>query len=374
VLIIATSVVYQQMQFAKSERLGYNKDQMLTLKMPSVLNQQYDAFRNKLITKPGVKNVVASSGMPTEHLGDMFALQIDGADFQMYYYLSVEQEFLDAYEVNFLAGQNFSRDRTIDRVEVPTEEKPITYARMVVNESFIKLRGWTPEQAIDKNVDIQITENPREPLIKTTVIGVISDLKFNSVRELNRPAVYAVLPWTYSRVSIKVKASEVSSAMASVQSVWQEFLPNEPMEAQFLDVRFDALYHSEKQLSQLFTLFAIIAISISCLGLYGLVAFATERRKKEISIRQVLGADGFIINKLFLKEFVTLVLIANVIGWPVAYMLMRDWLNGFAYRIDISPLIFVVSTLLTLIIATATVLLQVQFALKENTAESLRSD
>ena len=374
VLIIATTVVFQQMQYAKSERLGYNKDQMLTLKIPPVLNQQYDAFRNKLINKPAIKSVVASSRMPTEHLGDMFALQIDGADYQMYYYLAVEQEFLDAYEVNFLAGHNFSRGRSIDQAQLPTDDKPVTHARMVVNESFIKLRGWTADQAIDKNVDIQITENPQEPLIKTTIIGVISDLKFNSVREVSRPAVYVVLPWSYTRVSIKVSPSEITSAMQSVQSVWQEFLPNEPMEAQFLDVRFDALYHSENQLSQLFTLFAIIAICISCLGLYGLVAFATERRKKEISIRKVLGASVGMINKLFLKEFIILVVIANAIGWPIAYLLMRDWLDGFAYRIDISPVVFLIGTALTVAIATATVLLQVYFACKENTSESLRSE
>lgn len=374
VLIIATSVVYQQMQFAKSDRLGYNKDQVLTVKMPPQLTQQYEAFRNKLLQKEGVKNVVASSRMPTEHLGDMIPLQIDGAEYQMYYYLTVQEEFLDAYEVEFLAGKNFSRERTIDRVVMPTADMPITESRMIVNESFIKLQGWSPEEAINKPVDIQLSANPQTPLIKTNVIGVITDLKFNSIREESRPAAYLVMPNTFNRLSVKVDVKNLNKAMRDVQSVWSEFLPNEPMEAQFLDVRFDALYHSENQLSKLFTLFAVIAIMISCLGLYGLVSFATERRRKEISIRKVLGATPMIINKLFLKEFLTLVLIANAIGWPLAYMVTRDWLNGFAYRIDMPYTIFLVGTVITLLIATATVILQVGLALRENVAQSLRSE
>lgn len=374
VLIIATAVVYQQMQFAKSERLGYNKDQMLTVKMPPVLTGQYEAFSNKLQQKQGVKHVVASSRMPTEHLGDMFALQIDGAEYQMYYYLAVQEEFFDAYEVEFLAGKNFSRNRTIDRVTMPDAQNPITESRMIVNESFIKLQGWSPQDAINKPVDIQLSLNPQEPLIKTNVIGVIKDLKFNSIRELSRPAVYVVVPSMFNRLSVKVDADNLNSSMRDVQSVWSEFLPNEPMEAQFLDVRFDALYHSEKQLSKLFTLFAVIAILISCLGLYGLVAFATERRRKEISIRKVLGATPMIINKLFLKEFLILVMVANLIGWPLAYMITRDWLNGFAYRIDMPTLVYVAGTVITLLIATVTVVMQVGLALKENTAEALRSE
>lgn len=374
VLIIATAVVFQQLQFAKSERLGYNKEQMLTVKIPPQMTQQFDAFRNKLKQKQGVKEVVASSRMPTEHLGDMFALQIDGSEYQMYYYLSVTEEFFDAYEVEFLAGKNFSRDRTIDRITMPDAQNLITESRMIVNESFIKLQGWSAQDAINKPVDIQLSLNPQEPLIKTNVIGVIKDLKFNSIRELARPAVYVVLPSSFDRLSVKVDVANLFNAMRDVQSVWSEFLPNEPMEAQFLDVRFDSLYHSERQLSKLFTLFAVIAILISCLGLYGLVAFATERRRKEISIRKVLGATPIIINKLFLKEFLILVLIANVIGWPLAYTITRDWLNGFAYRIDMPALVYIAGTLVTLLIATVTVVMQVGLALKENTAEALRSE
>lgn len=374
VLLIITAIVYQQMEFAKSERLGYNKDQILTMKLPAQLTTQFEAFRNRLMATNGVEAVTSSSRIPTEHLGDMFPLQISGAEYAMYYNLSVGPEFFQTYDIPIIAGRGFDRHRSDEQTIFPTAENPVSHAKMIVNEAFAKRQNWTIDEAIGKHINIQLTENPREPLIKTTVIGVIGDVKFNTVREDVRPAVYVVQPDNFTRASIKVSSQNVGETLKAIESVWRDFLPFESMEAQFLDVRFAAIYHKENQLAKLFTVFVIVAVLLSCLGLLGLVAFAAERRKKEIGIRKVLGASSLNILKLFLSEFLKLVVIANVIGWPVAYLLARDWLNSFVYRIDIEVAIFVLSLIVTTAIAFATVFIQIRGVLRKRACELLSSE
>lgn len=372
ILIVATIVVLAQMRFAEAERLGYNKDQVLTMKLPERVAAQYDAFKNRLESDPSVKSVSASSRIPTEHLGDMMALQIDGAEYAMYYYLSVEEDFFETYQVEMKAGRTFSRERSGERIVVPTDENPITQAKMIVNESFAKAQGWSPEDAIGKAVDIQLTPDPQRPLIKTTIIGVAEEMHFTSMRQKTRPAVFAVSPDTYGRVSIKVDAGNVDGALKHVNAVWEQFAAGEPMEAQFLDVRFDAMYHLEKRQASVFTWLAGLTIVIAVFGLYGLVSYSTERKTKEIGIRKVLGASNSSIVMLFVKEYSWLVLIANIIGWPLAYLVMRDWLNGFEYRIDMSVVFFLIAGAVTFAIAWATVFAQAYSAAKATPVNSLR--
>lgn len=372
ILIVATLVVLAQMRFAETERLGYNKEQMLTLKLPPRVAERYDAFKSRLVSNPNITAVAASARIPTEHLGDMMALQIDGAEYAMYYYLSVEEDFFDAYQIKFLSGKSFDRKRSGERIVVPTEENPVTQAKMVVNDSFIKQQGWSAEDAIGKSVDIQLSPDPQRPLVKTTVIGVTDELHFTSLRKKTRPAVFVVSPDVFRRVSIKVDAANIDAALAHINSVWEQFAAGEAMEAQFLDVRFDAMYHLEKRQARVFTWLASLTILIAVFGLYGLVSYSTERKTKEIGIRKVLGATNRSIVMLFVKEYSWLVLLANVIGWPIAYVVMRDWLNGFEYRIDMSVLFFVVAGVVTFVIAWLTVVSQAYSVAKATPVNSLR--
>lgn len=372
VLVVATVVVLAQMRFAEAERLGYNKEQVVTLTLPARVAGQYDAFRQQLLSDPSVRSVAGSSRIPTEHLGDMMALQIDGAEYAMYYYLSVAEDFFSTYEVAFAAGRPFARERSGERIIVPTEENPVTQAKLVVNESFVKAQGWSPEDAIGKTVDIQLSEDPQRPLIKTTVIGVANEMHFTSMRQKSRPAVFVVSPDTFRKVSIKVDAANIDGALKHINTVWDRFAAGEPMEAQFLDVRFDAMYHLEKRQAKVFTWLAGLTIVIAVFGLYGLVSYSTERRTKEIGIRKVLGASNVSIVMLFIKEYSWLVLLANVIGWPIAYMVMRDWLNGFEYRIDMNVVFFAIAALVTFTVAWLTVFTQAYAAAKARPVNSLR--
>jgi putative ABC transport system permease protein len=201
------------------------------------------------------------------------------------------------------------------------------------------------------------------------VIGVVEDFHFESLRENIGPLVM-FLGESRGNISFRLKTRDVSSAIGLLEKEWKQFLPNQPFEYSFLDERFERMYQSELKIGQIFTVFAVLAIFIGCLGLFGLAAFTAEQRTKEIGIRKVLGATSPRIIRLLLKEFVILVGIANLIAWPIAYLLMNRWLTDFAYRISPHFLIFLFAGILTLVLSLLTVSFQ---AVKAALADPVRS-
>jgi putative ABC transport system permease protein len=272
--------------------------------------------------------------------------------------MAVDYGFFETYLIDLLEGRGFSPDFASDLLVAPQPGTPPTSAGFVLNESAARLLGWAAGGAVDQ--PIEIAAGP--VAFPGTVVGVVRDTYFESVAVPVRPMLYVLgaeprgaFFGFIDDVSLRLEGADVRAMLAGIDQAWRKVLPNEPIVRHFLDEDFDAQYRSEDRQMQMFSSFAALAIFIGCLGLLGLAWFSTERRTKEIGIRKAVGGTVWDVVKLFTTEFSRLVLLANVVAWPVAYFVMQRWLAGFAYRIDLGLTVFVGSALLALGVALLTV-------------------
>jgi ABC-type antimicrobial peptide transport system permease subunit len=239
----------------------------------------------------------------------------------------------------------------------------------LVNESFVKSLGIkTPEDILNKEISIM------GGLIKCPVVGVLKDFNDRSLRQDLAPLLIATNVTMYRQASIKLSTTNIASSMQSIKKIWEQAFPNNVYEYRFLDDKIESFYKQENQLSNLYKIFAVIAIFLSCLGLYGLASFMAVQRIKEVGIRKVLGASVSSVVYLFSKEFITLVIIGFVIASPIAWFFMDKWLQDYAYRINISWWIFLVGGISAVIIALATVSFQAIKAAIADPVKSLRTE
>jgi putative ABC transport system permease protein len=365
VLIITTIIVFQQLRYMQETSLGYDKEHLITIPYYNSINNQYETFRNELMQNPDIKNVSRSSRIPTGRLLDaMGASTMVGdsmtpvtADIK---FVAADYDFIPTYGVHIVAGRNFSRDYSTDT------------SNFILNEAAIKAIGWkSPQEAVGKDF--------KYSSITGHVIGVIADFHFESLRQQIVPIVLinpAITPTQslFNSLSIKVSGNNMPIALASIEKTWRKYLPEIPYQYTFLDEKFAQLYESEQRQGTIFTIFACIAIFIACLGLFGLSAFEITQRIKEIGVRKVLGANVSSIVTLLSKDFLKLVTIAAIIAFPVAWYSMTHWLNDFAYRINIHWWVFVLSAILALIVALATVSFQAIKAAVANPVKNLRTE
>lgn len=358
VLIIATAITLSQLNYMNGRELGYEKEQVVTLRYYSEVASNYEAFYNELTKDAAVKNAGRSTRIPTGRLLDSQG----GARVQKGDSLSessvvlkninIDHEFFDTYQISFAAGRDFSKERVSD-----------DSLSFILNEAAVKMLGLTNENIIDKEFHYGG--------IKGKVIGVVKDFHFESLHEPIVPLVFQNGPF-YSRISVKFSGKNTQAGIEAISRVWQEFMPNRPFEYNFLSMQYKDLYESEQKQSQLFIVFAGLAILIACLGLFGLATFNAAQRVKEIGIRKVLGASIPSILGLLSREIVILIVISNVIAWPVAWYFMNEWLKGFAYHIDMNVVVFVLSALGAIAIALVTVSTQTYRAARSNPATTLR--
>ena len=361
ILIISTAIVFQQMQYIQNRQLGFNKDQIVTINNNAGLNTSYDAFKTALLANASVQKVGRSSRIPSGRLLDAQGSQINKGDSLAptktdIKYVRVDEDFIPAYQVKVLAGRNFSKNFTTDT------------SSFLINEAAVKALGLkSNEDAIGKQF-IYGGQSGR-------LIGVFQDFNFESLHQRVLPIVLltSTTPNGYGRISVKVSGN-MPSVLAHIETTWKKFLPDTPFDYTFLDERFADLYKSEQRQQSIFTLFSCIAIFIACLGLFGLSAFTITQRIKEIGIRKVLGASvGSIVN-LISKEFLLLVIIASLIAFPIAWYAMSNWLQDFAYRVNISWWVFIFSGIIALLIAFATISFQAIKAAIANPVKSLRTE
>ncbi|HYK47219.1 MAG TPA: FtsX-like permease family protein, partial [Parafilimonas sp.] len=332
----------------------------------SSLNSQYESFRNTLLQNPAIKDVGRSSRIPTGRLLDGMGASAPGNDSMVpvkadIRYVAVDYDFLPTYGVHIIAGRNFSRAYGTDT------------AGFILNEAAVKAVGWkSAQQAVGKNFQYGFINNGR-------IIGVMNDFHFESLHQ-QIPPMILIMPSVpanqsfFNYVSVKISGNNIAAALATIKDAWQKYLPELPYEYTFLDENFSKLYESEQRQETIFTVFACISIFIACLGLFGLSAFAISQRVKEIGVRKVLGANVSTIVALLSKEFVMLVLIAAPFAFGIAWYAMHEWLQDFAYRINIQWWVFVVAALAALLIALATVSFQAIKAALANPVNSLRTE
>jgi putative ABC transport system permease protein len=358
VIGIATLIVFRQLHFLNSQELGYNKDQVVATDLPYSLLEKYDAFYNELLKNSSIKNVARSSYLPASYLNSANGARIERGDSLANVEFAIRNvrtdfDFFETYEIKLAAGRFFSRDiKTDDSIA------------FILNESAVRKLGWKNEDAIEKTF---MYGN-----VKGKIIGVVKDFHFESLHEEISPLVFYPGRY-YGVVSIKI-GGDVQQGIAAIEKVWKEFVPERPFVFDFLDVRYERLYNNEAKQGKLFAFFSCLAVFIACLGLFGLTTFSTLQRVKEIGIRKVLGASMQNIVTMLSREMLGLILISNVIAWPLAWYFMDRWLDRFAYRIDNELWVYGCAGLTLIVIAFITMSFQSVKAALANPVNSLKHE
>ncbi len=373
-LIVSTVVVHQQLDYVQTKNLGFDDDQVVAVELQrDGLTADGATVRQQLLQHPSVERVTLASAVPA-HIGMRLGLEPDdvapeaSTEKEVFTWspISADFSFVETLGLQLVAGRSFDRERGADAEH-----------GFLLNEAAVGDLGWTPEEAIGKAFSFGSGESSEDG----QVIGVVKNFHITSLREEIIPVSISVgdeseIGWGSGRgwVVAKLAPEGVQAGMDHIRSTFEALAPDAAFEYQFLDDTFDAMYRSEERLSTIFTAFAGIAILIACMGLFGLAAFAAERRTKEIGIRKAMGASLADIVGLLSKEFAALVAVALCIGMPAAYWGMDRWLEDFAYRMGIGPATFVVTALVALLIAGLTVSYHALRAAHADPATALRTE
>ena len=353
IFIVSTFIVFSQLNYMRNEYLGLEKEHVVTIPIhdKEVLGK-LDVIKNEFLQNSNVLSVAASDFSPGKSTmyQNYWYEGMNENENPMIRWLVVDHDFLETFGVELVDGRNFSR-------RFPSDVENA----YILSESAVKEIGW--ESPIGKELKI---------VHKGPVIGVVRDFHFRPLHQKIEPVALYIYPRLFQYISVRISPSNIPSALNFLKQKWQEFVPGQVFQYSFLDADFDSLYTAEMRLGRIFTVVTFLAIFICSLGLLGFAAFEAVQRKKEIGVRKVLGASVSGIVLLLSKEFTKWVLLANVVAWPVAYYVMNRWLQNFAYRVHIGPLVFIQSAVMALIIALLTVGYQAVKAAFANPVETLR--
>lgn len=358
ILVIGTLVIYQQIKFLNDKPLGFDKDQLIIIERADLLGEQVETFKNILLENPQVLEVSGTNTVPGRQVNGGTFTDVTGNASDRYLMPNIRGD----YDLIETMGFEIVEGRAFDPVIV-TDSSAI-----IVNESAVRTFGW--QDPIGKQ--LQPINGPI-----STVIGVVKDFHFESLHQPIGPVALFAADLQISNPNLflaKVSTQNLASTLSRIEHTWDDFVQQRPVEIAFVDQEFGQLYDAEERSGRLFTAFSVLAIVIACLGAFGLAAFLATQRSKEIGVRKVLGASTVSIVGLLSKEFVKLILIANLIAWPVSFLLMRQWLETFAYAIGINLMVFVLATLASLFIALSTVSFHSIRAALKNPAETLHQE
>ena len=355
-LIIGTLIVVSQMNFFRKTSMGFDKDAIVTVPIPNRSN--INALKTQLLEQAGIRDVSVSAFNPADdsRWGSDFKFDnsIRATDFEADLKWA-DPDYFKTYNLQFIAGRPYEQSDTV--------------SGFVVNEATVKKLGFkNPGAILGKKIDFW------DGNIIAPVVGVIKDFNGHSLQTEIKPTVLGSLKRSYQLINIKIQPQNATQTLAAIESLWRKTYPDFIYEYQFLDDKIAGFYQQESQLAQLYKIFAGIAIFISCLGLYGFVSFMAAQRIKEVGIRKVLGASVMSIIYLFTKEFTLLIAIAFLIAAPLAWYFMHQWLQNFAYKINIGAEIFLLTILVSVIIALLTVSFQAIKAAIANPVKSLRTE
>lgn len=357
-MIVSTLVVVQQLSYMKNKDIGFSKEQMMLVEMNQESNQKFETLKTELQKSRFVEGVTASG----QRLGNNFhqwgfKVKSDTGIVNLTpSNVNVDYDYLKVYGIRLKEGRGFSRDFLTDNG-----------LAFVINESLARElnikqtigtsagHGWYPDDSLG------------------TIIGVSEDFNFNSLHhKINTLSMVVHPEWGYDEMSIKISGEDIPSAITEIKKLWENQVSSFPFEYSFLDEHFAQLYRSDQQMSAVVTAMAILAILISCMGVFGLSAITTSRKTKEIGIRKVLGATETQITVLLSRNFATLIILSFVLAVPATWWLLTEWLRTFAYRIEINPLIFFLGGFLSLLIALTTISYHTIRSARENPIKALR--
>jgi putative ABC transport system permease protein len=353
-LIIGTGVVYSQLKYMKTKTLGYETDHLLSVQMWGSVNESFGALKKELLKHPGVVAVSASSSKPSRIYSNAGGADWEGKDPEQdvsVNFTSVDYDYFETAGMEMVGGRSYSRDFPAD-----------SDSAYVINEALQKLMGF------DSAVGERFTFGERTG----TVIGVVKDFHFLSLRKKIEPLVLLLQPQNNANLLIRIQPENVVASLADIEETWRRVVPGFPFEYEFINEDFAIMYRTEQRMGSVLKYFSFLAVFVACLGLFGLASYAAEQRTREIGIRKVLGASLHQIAFGLCREFALLVLLANLVAWPVVYFAMRNWLGGFAYRTTMGWEIFFLAGVLALVIALLTVSYQALKAALSNPARALK--
>jgi putative ABC transport system permease protein len=362
-LIVTTLTINRQMEFIRSKDIGFNRNQVLVIKHINALGDGQSAIlKDEVKRMSGVLNASLSSFLPTGERRWQNYISSSGTNLQTQFW-PVDENYVDVMEMQVVKGRNFSRTFPTDSLA------------MIINETAARMLGYSND-AVGKN--IYYGESEKE----FHIIGVVKDFNFRSFKENISPVVLLLTtPWSLGHegdgadnLCIRLNGKDASFIIANLKRRWHQLSHGEDFDYTFMDEDFNAFYQGEQRMASMFLVFAVMAIAIACLGLFGLTAYTVERRTKEIAIRKILGANSFNILSLLTADFTKLVMIAICVALPLSSWLMQRWLNNYVYRTQLPVWLFIVAGATALLIAFITVCVQSFKASVANPAKDLRSE
>ncbi len=369
ILLIGTTILFEQLSFLQNKNLGFDKDRVIMVHAYNTnIDTWYDAYKGQILQDTRVLNVTVME----EALGSKnqtATYQPEGSPNNQSHQiprLLGHFDFVKTLGMEMAAGRDYSKEFAAD-----------TLNSIIINEAAAKYFGWTPDEAIGKRID---QGNLQQQVLSRQIVGVIKDFNYASLHNTINPFILELpqnqfqMRFFMRYIAVKLNTEDFQSTIAFLEEKFREVVPNRAFEYFFLDDNLNKLYEAETKMSKVFTAFSILAIFIACLGLFALASFTAEQRTKEVGIRKVMGASVIGIVGLISKEFVLLVLAANLIAWPLANFTMNYWLDTFAYRIYFGWDTFFMSGLIALVIAMLTVSYQAFKAANANPVDSIRND
>ncbi|MDB4303418.1 ABC transporter permease [Desulfosarcina sp.] len=357
ILISSTIIIYQQMDYIQNKNIGYNKEQLICLHNTHLLGKSIQSFKKEMLSYPQFKSATISAFLPVPSSSNNSVVYPDGVKERA---VSIQQwqvdyDYVKTMEMNIIEGRDFNSEMSTDSLAV------------IINQTMAKQFGW--EDPL--NHKLELLTSYQGDVLSYRVVGVVEDFNFNSLRDNIGPLMMYISDAPYI-ITFRFETEDARSVVSMLEEKWNTFLPNERFDYSFVDDSFSKVYFREQRISKIISIFSIMAIIIASLGLFGLTAFTTEKRTKEIGIRKVNGASVMDIFRLLAKDFVKLVIIAFVIAVPPTWYYMDNWLDNFAYRVDLNFYVFILSGVLAFLLAIATIAYQSYKAATQNPVESLK--
>ncbi|MEE8437545.1 MAG: ABC transporter permease [Candidatus Neomarinimicrobiota bacterium] len=357
-LTIGTVIIYQQLKFMQSKDLGFNEKRVVSIGLPGDKEKNYKVLKQELLHIPEVLNISASSNRPTMIGSNSSGADWDGKDPDLgpiVSYSTVDFDYVETMEIQMIAGRPFALD-------FPSDAAHDSVGAFMINEEFARII----------NKEIIINENLRFLGIEGPIIGVMRNFHFKSVRNEIEPLAVIIYPEMFRIMLVRLGPGDVSESLDAVQKVWNRVLPEYPFEYRFLEEDVTRMYQAETNMSHLVKYFTLLAIIIACLGIFGLSSFSAEQRVKEIGIRKVFGASETNLVLLLTGQFTKWVLISCFIAFPIAYYVLQQYLQNYAYRINLNVGTFLMAGILAMLVAIITVSFQSIKAALANPVDSLK--
>lgn len=353
ILIVMTVTMNRQIDYIKRKNLGFNREQVISINLNDDFRNNFESIKNQLLQYPGITHVTWGTFSPNSiyYSNPVYWEGHGPDDYENMSYVVVDYDYLETFKINLLEGRNFSRAFSSDSLSY------------IVNEAAVKFMQM--DSPVGKKFSIWQAEG--------RIIGVVKNFHSLSLHNEIRPVVMTLIPFMPpTQVFIRIKPENTTASLATIEKIWKKSVPYYPFEYEFLDDSYRRQYMSEEKTKALFQSFSLLAISISCIGLFGLAAFAAQRRTREIGIRKVVGATVLNVCLLMYKDFFKWLILSLIISIPISYIMINEWLKNFAYHAEISWTIFAGAGMVVLLTAGLTIGYQTIRAATANPVKSLR--